>query len=86
GTMEPSNFPDDIDPSVRRVILHCLKKDANKRPSSALAVEAALSASASPANRCSAGTRSPKSGVSMNTPEQWNPQTFLTMSIQSFGG
>lgn len=48
GTMEPSNFPDDVDPIVRRVIVHCLKKDANKRPSSALAVESALSASASP--------------------------------------
>ena len=38
----PSSVVRDIDPAVERVILRCLEKDPAKRPSSALAVAAAL--------------------------------------------
>jgi hypothetical protein len=38
----PSTFTADIDPIVERVILRCLEKDPTRRPSSALAVAAAL--------------------------------------------
>ena len=37
-----SNLADDIDPAVERVILRCLESDPASRPSSALAVAAAL--------------------------------------------
>ena len=38
----PSSFVKDIDPAVERVILHCLEPHADDRPSSAIAVAAAL--------------------------------------------
>jgi eukaryotic-like serine/threonine-protein kinase len=38
----PSDIVPDIDPAVERAILHCLERDPARRPSSALAVAAAL--------------------------------------------
>ncbi|MHC4403526.1 MAG: serine/threonine-protein kinase [Planctomycetota bacterium] len=38
----PSNIVADIDPAVERVILQCLEKEPRERPTSALAVSAAL--------------------------------------------
>ena len=38
----PSEVVPDIDPAVERAILHCLERDPARRPSSALAVAAAL--------------------------------------------
>jgi serine/threonine-protein kinase len=38
----PSSLVNDVDPAVERVILRCLEKDPEKRPSSALTVAAAL--------------------------------------------
>ncbi len=38
----PSSFVKDIDPAVERVILHCLEPHADDRPTSAIAVAAAL--------------------------------------------
>ena len=38
----PSKFVEDLDPGVERVILQCLEREPQKRPSSALAVRAAL--------------------------------------------
>jgi len=40
--MSPASLVDGIDPAVERVILRCLEKDATLRPSSAIAVTAAL--------------------------------------------
>jgi hypothetical protein len=40
--MSPASLVDGIDPAVERVILRCLERDANLRPSSAIAVTAAL--------------------------------------------
>jgi serine/threonine-protein kinase len=38
----PSSFMSTFDPGVERVLLHCLEKEPNRRPASALAVAAAL--------------------------------------------
>lgn len=38
----PSAFVKDLDPAVERVILHCLEPEASDRPTSAIAVAAAL--------------------------------------------
>jgi hypothetical protein len=38
----PSSVVRDLDPSVERIILHCLERDPARRPGSALAVAAAL--------------------------------------------
>jgi hypothetical protein len=40
--MSPSSLVADIDPAVERVILRCLERDPARRPSSAIAVAAAL--------------------------------------------
>src|SRR5436189_1016972 len=42
ATPTPSSVVRDLDPNVERVILRCLERDPAKRPSSALAVSAAL--------------------------------------------
>ena len=38
----PSSFVDGIDPALERIILQCLEREPKKRPSSALAIRAAL--------------------------------------------
>jgi hypothetical protein len=38
----PSSIVRDLDPAVERVILRCLERDPDRRPSSALAIAAAL--------------------------------------------
>jgi serine/threonine-protein kinase len=38
----PSSFMSTFDPAIERVLLHCLEKEPNRRPASALAVAAAL--------------------------------------------
>ncbi len=72
--MTPSNVVDDIDPAVERVILRCLEKDPRLRPSSALAVAAALPGADPLAAALAAGeTPSPEMVAASGSTEGMHP-------------
>jgi serine/threonine protein kinase len=59
GTQAPTGVTDDIDPTVERLIRHCLERDPGLRPSSITAVGAVLARLAKPPWRPSAGVAIP---------------------------
>jgi hypothetical protein len=81
GTItSPSSIVKDLDPLVERVILRCVDKDPEKRPSSALQVAAALPGGDPLAAALAAGeTPSPEMVAAAGTKEAIRPRLALSL-------
>jgi len=78
----PSTFISDIDPAVERTVLHCLEKDPKDRPSSALAVSAALPGGDPLAAALAAGeTPSPELVAEAGTREGMRPARAILLAV-----
>jgi hypothetical protein len=78
----PSSIVRDLDPAVERVILRCLEKDPDRRPSSALTVAAALPGGDPLAAALAAGeTPSPDLLVAAGETEAFAVRPALAMTL-----
>src|SRR5206468_3234028 len=76
STSQPSSWVRDLDPAVERVIMRCLEPDPEARPSSALAVAAALPGGDPLAAALAAGeTPSPQMVAAAGEHEGFAPRT-----------
>jgi serine/threonine protein kinase len=88
STSQPSSWVRDLDPAVERVIMRCLEPDPEARPSSALAVAAALPGGDPLAAALAAGeTPSPQMVAAAGEHEGFAPRTAwigLVLTVLGF--
>ena len=83
----PSSWVTDLDPLVERVILRCLEKDPERRPSTALQVAAALPGGDPLAAALAAGeTPSPQMVAAASTEGSMRPLPALLLLLSIFAG
>ena len=85
-TTTPSSIVRDLDPAIERVILRCLEKDPDRRPSSALTVAASLPGADPLAAALAAGeTPSPELLVAAGESEAMPVRRALALALGTVG-